>query len=170
METAVELSTEEIRSLLSKGWMTHDAMWFFAAYQDLGIEKANKLNLSAISLMAMIETKRILKAIGMENETFDSFEKIERFFEGARSTVIPEWMDFTWEKSGENSFRWQWHSCFAYDGIKRIGAIEKYRCGVMLRIQSWINVLGVKYEMTPEVDGCLMHQTGQCKGEFKFTF
>lgn len=165
-----ELSPEAIQTVLSKGWLTHDAMWYYCCIQELGIEKANELNLSAIGLMAMVETKRMLKALGMQDESFDSFDKVWRFFEGVRGIVIPDWMDYSFESSGNDTIRWQWHSCFAHDGVTRIGAIDRYRCGVMYRIESWLNVLGVPFEMLPEIDGCLMHQRGECKGEICFLF
>ncbi|MFA6032837.1 MAG: DUF6125 family protein [Myxococcota bacterium] len=167
---AAEISKKDVREVLTKGWLTHDAMWFYSCCQELGIEKTNELNKSAIALMATIETKRMIKALGMQGETFDNFEKVRRFLTGAREFVIPEWMDFTWSMDTENIFKWQWNTCFAYEGVKRLGVADKYKCGVMYRIEGWLNALGVKYEMTPVIDGCLMHQRGECKGEFRLFF
>lgn len=159
-----------MKNVLTKGWMTHDAMWFFSCYQELGIEKANELNLKAIALMSIIEAKRMLKALKMEDEMFDNFETFWEFFNGARRFVIPEWMDCSLTSPKENVARWEWRSCFAYNGIKRIGTLGGYKCGVMFRIESWFNALGINYEMKPNIDGCLMHETGKCQGEFHFHF
>ena len=51
--------------------------------------------------------------------------------------------------------------------MKRIGAIDGYRCGVMYRIECWLEVLGVRYSMQPIIEGCLMHETGVCEGEIQ---
>lgn len=161
------ITARDVKEVLTKGWMTHDAMWFYSCYQELGIEKTNELNRSAIGLMAMIETKRMLKALGMRDETFDSFDKLWRYLRGVREFVIPEWMDCTLSSPSENVIAWEWRSCFAYDGLKRLGAIDRYRCGVMYRIECWLNVLGVEYEMNPCITGCLMHERGECKGEIR---
>jgi len=170
MDSAFNISPESMKNIQTKGWMTHDAMWFFSCLQEFGIEKTNELNRNAIALMAPIETKRMLKALGMESETFDNFEKFWKFFSGARQFVIPEWMDFSFTSPKRNIARWECRSCFAYDGVKRIGALDGYHCGVMFRIESWIKTLGIQYEMKPNITGCLMHETGKCEGEFHFHF
>ncbi len=168
--TNIEITKNQLRNLLTKGWMTHDAMWFVSCLQEVGIEKTNNLNLSAISLMGAIETGRMLKALGMENETFGSFEKFHRFFDGAAQFVIPEWMDCEFSYPGENVLAWRWNKCFAHEGVCKLGLIDQYRCGVMHRIETWLKALNLKYEMRPRIKGCLMHETGSCRGEFHFQF
>jgi len=169
-ETAFRLSNHAMKDLLTKSWMTREARWFFSCYKEFGIEKTNKLNLSAIELLAAIETKRMLDALGMVGTVFDSTEKLDRFFRGAKAIAIPEWMDCSITITADNILHWRWNRCFAYDGVKRLGAIDGYRCGVMHRIVSWLNVLNVCYEMRPAIRGCLMHETGECSGEIKFIF
>ena len=58
------LSKNELKEILNKNWMTHDAMWFYNCLQEFGIEKTNKINKAAIRDMAAIEIKRIQKAVG----------------------------------------------------------------------------------------------------------
>lgn len=41
MNALERLEKKEIKEILSKGWITHDAMWFAHALKDLGIEKTN---------------------------------------------------------------------------------------------------------------------------------
>ena len=55
MKTIDQLTREEIIVALNKDWMTHDGMWFFNSVMDLGIEKANQLNLAAIEGMTQVE-------------------------------------------------------------------------------------------------------------------
>ncbi len=55
--------------------------------------------------------------------------------------------------------------CFAYAGVKRLGVIDKYECGVMHRIKCWLEELGIKNNFNPEINNCLMHHRGDCSGK-----
>ena len=162
------LDQKELQELLIKNWMTHDAMWFFSCLQKFGIEKTNELNLSAIELLAAIEIRRMQKVAGIES--IDSYEKLKAFMEAARCLAIPDFMEFTLTWTGENTARWVWRRCFAYDGVTRLGVADGYRCGVIYRIECWFKALGVRFEAVPGITGCLMHETGKCEGEFRFFF
>ena len=59
------LSKNELKEIMNKNWMTHDAMWFYNCLQEFGIEKTNKINKAAVRDMAAIEIKRIQKAVGV---------------------------------------------------------------------------------------------------------
>jgi hypothetical protein len=69
----------------------------------------------------------------------------------------------------ENLMRWKWDElqCFAYKGMKQIGAIDGYRCGVIYRIECWLEALGIRYSMQPAIERCLMHEKGTCEGEIR---
>ena len=56
------LEQHETVQLLTRCWMTHDAMWFRQVLEECGPEVANRLNLAAIRGLAPIELKRLLKA------------------------------------------------------------------------------------------------------------
>jgi hypothetical protein len=64
---------------------------------------------------------------------------------------------------------WEWEQgeCFAYKGLKAMGALDQYRCGVMFRIECWLEALGIKHEFEPKIDKCMMHEQGTCKGVIK---
>jgi len=47
MSALDRIEKKEIRDLLGKGWLTHDGMWFYHAYKELGIEKANPVTQKA---------------------------------------------------------------------------------------------------------------------------
>ena len=67
----VPLAKKELKELLNKCCMTHDAMWFYNCLQECGIEKTNKINRAAVKAMAAVEIKRLKKAVGVDNlETF----------------------------------------------------------------------------------------------------
>jgi hypothetical protein len=164
-----QLDKKELMNLLSKGWMTHDAMWFFHSLQEHGIEKTNKVNLAAVKSMAAVEAHRIMKAAGKKNGKVETFEEFTDLMEAFFSVVKVDFMDFYWSVAEKNRVRWGYHKCWAHDGITKLGAIDGYRCGVILRVTTWFDALGVSYRMTPEDTGCLMHTKGKCEGEFRFS-
>jgi hypothetical protein len=167
-----KLTKKELVEFLNKCWMTHDGTWFLSCYMDQGIEKANKLNKSAIKWLAPIETQRIRALIGSEAEEIDTFQKLASFFEEASSLMIPDFMNACFTIPRHNVMHWEFkkNECFAYKGIKRLGAIEDYECGVIFRVQCWMDSLGVAYEVSPKIERCLMLTEGQCSGDFIFNF
>jgi hypothetical protein len=167
MET-IPLEKKELKELLNKGWMTHDAMWFYNCLQECGIEKTNKINKAAVKGMAAVEIKRIRKALGSPKiETFDHFK---RFFDLSMEIATGDFMKYDYTMSAQNVLHGEWKSCFAYEGIKALGVIDRYECGIMLRIDTWLDTLGIKYEVEPKVTGCMMHTDGICYRDYKFFF
>jgi len=171
MQITEKIDKHQIRELLSKGWLTHDAMWFYNVYKDMGIEKANKMNLAAIEAMSAIEVRRYLKALGYPKDTvFTSFKDFSDFFEKAFSILQADFMDTQYTIPGHNRVKWKWNTCFAHTGLTHLGVIGQYQCGVLLRVQTWLKTLGIRYTMEPEITGCLMHSRGACEGIFRFYF
>jgi hypothetical protein len=167
MET-IPLEKKELKELLNKGWMTHDAMWFYNCLQECGIEKTNKINRAAVKAMAAVEMKRLQKALGMTK--IDNFADLRKLFEISMQIVSGDFMKYRFEFPGNNIIHGEWASCFAYDGIKALGVIDSYECGIMDRIEAWWNVIGIKWEVEPKVTGCMMHTDGVCYRDYKFFF
>jgi hypothetical protein len=165
------LEKREIRDLLGKGWLTHDGMWFYHTYQEFGIEKANKLNKAAIRSLAPIEIKRVKKALGIGGEKIGTFEALKDFMFKALEMTLPDsvFERFRFLASSKDLLHWEWENgqCFAYKGMKQIGIIDEYRCGVMYRIECWLDALGIKYNIDPKIDKCIMHEKGACLGDIR---
>ena len=162
------LSKEDLKEILNKNWMTHDAMWFYNCLQEFGIVKTNKINKAAIRSMAAIEIKRIQKVFGIEQiNTFDEFKS---FFDTAMEIATGRFMKYKYSMVDKNLMQGQWDSCFAYEGVKALGVIDRYECGVMLRIDTWLKTLGIKFEVQPQVNGCIMHTNGKCLFLYRFFF
>jgi len=159
---------QAVIELLSKGWLTHDAMWVKAVYDECGPEVASKLNTRAIQLMAPIEVKRFQKVLNLSN--IDTFEKLQKFITGALDIVSGEFTDFEVSYPSHNILHWQSAQCFAYDGIKKMGMIEQYQCGIIERIEGWLNGLNIPYEILPKIQGCNMHNVGFCKLDIQLFF
>ena len=47
-----------------------------------------------------------------------------------------------------------------------MGVLDEYVCGVMFRIQCWLENQGIPYEVKPKIEKCIMHETGSCAGDF----
>lgn len=167
------LEKTEIRDLLGKGWLTHDGMWFYHTCREFGVEKANALNRAAIQSLAPIEINRMKRILGVTREPFETFDEILRFMLEGLELTLPDSVskNFHITPVAENVIRWKWDDmqCFAYKGMKQIGVIDRYHCGVMYRIECWLEALGVEYVMHPLIKGCLMHENGVCEGEIRFS-
>jgi hypothetical protein len=162
------LKPKEVKEILIKNWMTRDAMWFYHCLQECGIEKTNKINKAAVRAMGMIEIRRIQKAVGMDKvETLEDFKSL---IEATWAIVKGDFMKSSFSLPSKNVLRGDFESCFAYEGIKQIDAIEQYQCGIFERIYGWFDGLGIKYSVFPQVEGCMMHTDGKCFREFTFTF
>jgi hypothetical protein len=165
------IEKEDIRDLLGKGWLTHDGMWFYHTYQELGIERANALNRAAIKSLAPFEMERMKRLVEIDKERLDSLDELIDFVLAALELTLPDsvFKRALFSSSGTGLIRWVWEreQCFAYKGMKQIGAIDGYRCGVLYRIECWLEALGIRYSTHPKIDGCLMHEKGACEGEIR---
>ena len=170
MNALEKLDKKELRELLNKCWMTHDGMWFSHCLKECGIDKTNKINRAAGRSVGMIEIKRIKEALGIED--VQSFQDLKDLTEGTYEVLRGEFMKITPRFPSENLIHWEWEGqkCFAYEGMKRLGVIDQYQCGIFERIGAWFDSLGIEYSVTPRVDGCMMHTDAKCFRDFKFFF
>lgn len=169
MDPMERLDKGEVKELFSKGWLTHDAMWYGSAMQMLGPEQANRLNKAAARLMAQVEIKRVLKLMGKpKGYTVESFEELREIIDTAFTLVQTSFLTFDFSFPEKNLLRGSFAHCFAHDGVKRFGMIEHYDCGIVERVKGWMDGLGLPFEMTPDFDGCLMHRKGKCEIFFHF--
>ena len=165
-----QLDKKKLKELIVKCWMTHDGMWFLNSYLFLGIKMANKLNKSAIKSLAQIESARIRRALGNEIKTIDTFKKLKQFINDAFSVVKGDFMNFEYSFPKKNLMHWEMHTCFAYEGMKKIGVADQYECGVLYRVKCWLDALKLDYKIEPRVKGCLKASGKKCEGNVKFFF
>ncbi len=163
--------TDMLKQLLTRGWMTHDAMWYRSALEQHGSETANQLNKSAIRQMAPLEVRRIRKALGIS--AVSTLSQLRAFLEGAFELLIGDFMHVVWQWKGDEpeQLRLSIPKCFAREGIIRLGAIDRYECGIFERICAWLDALQISYEMRPKVSGCLLERGhSACSVSFSFQF
>lgn len=167
MELLEKLDKRQIREFFSKGWMTHDAMWLYHSMQELGPEKANRINMVAVRSMSIVEIKRIMKLMGRNDSPVLTYEELKEIIDTTYRLIQPEFMKLYYMFPEKNLFRGGFRECFAYEGVKRAGMLEAYQCGILERVKGWFEGMGVEYEMTPEISGCLMRDRGRCDVRFR---
>jgi len=168
MKTLEQIGIDNLKEHLIKNWMTHDGMWFFHCLQSCGIGEANRINKAAIRSLAAIEFKRAMQLFGMTRT--DTSEALRDAIDAAFAVSKGDFMKFTYTFPEKNLLRWEWqgNTCFAYQGMQRMGVIDRYQCGVLYRVLCWIESAGAGYALNPEFEGCLMHTQGRCAGEVRF--
>ena len=166
MKNFDDIAKIELRDLLVRNWMTHDAMWFAHTIQQCGIEKANLINRAAVKAMATIEAKRLKQV--MQIERIENFEELQTFITVCFEIIRAPFMNFTITFPEKNLMRWEISNCFAHTGVSKLGVIDQYQCGIFDRMDGWFAALGISYSAQPQVDGCLMRQTGKCAREYRF--
>ena len=164
-----QMSKHEIKELIGKCWITHDGMWFAHTLFEQGIEAANRVNKAAIRALAPIEIKRFKKLLDISDDQLKSYDRLREFFLNVSDLLIPDFMNVEFSFPGRNIISWTFNErgCFAYNGIKMLNIEHKYECGPLYRIKCWLEVLGIEYEMEPDMEFCIMNQAGQCSGRFK---
>jgi hypothetical protein len=174
MRSLDTIGKEELRDLLGKGWLTHDGMWFYSVYREYGIESANKLNKDAIKAMVPVEVQRLTQITGIAKGQLKSLEDIRDFVLCGMELILPSSVlsRLHFSTLGGDVLHWEWekNECFAYKGMSRMGVIDRYECGVMYRIECWLESLDLKFIADPRAGKCLMQERGYCAGDYAFQF
>jgi len=165
-----QLDKSQLKELLVKCWMTHDGSWFYSCARELGMDTANKLNKAAIKSLSVIEVQRVRKAMGLEKIKISSFEQLKDFVNDAFSLLKGDFMDFYYTFPESNLMHWEMNRCFAYNGMKMMGVNKEYECGIIYRVSCWLDALGIKHSIEPEIDKCLLNTQKKCSGEIIFNF
>jgi hypothetical protein len=165
-----EIDKTQLKEFLVKNWMTHDGCWFFQTCMAFGIDKANRLNKGAIKMLAEAEQKQLLKLMGWQDYKIATLEDLKTLIDNAFSMIKGNFMSFEYSFSAPNVMRWTMHSCWAYEGMKKLKVEKAYQCGVLWRVGCWIWKAGVKFEIKPKVKTCLLNEQDTCTGEFHFFF
>jgi hypothetical protein len=165
-----ELDRKELKELLVKCWMTHDGLWFYHAVQEVGIEKTSKINQAAARAIGAVEARRIARALDIEKIT--TFAELRELMQSGFEVIKGDFMNFAYDWSTENQLHVKTNRCFAYEGIKKIGAgaIDGYDCGIFARVSGWFDGLGIAHQINPPLEGCMLHRDGACHRDFTFSF
>ena len=162
------MNPNDLKELLIKCWMTHDGMWFYHCLQECGIEKTNRINKAAVKSMAKIEIKRIQKIF--EIEKIEKFADLQKIMDKAMEIFKADFMEFKYTFLVKNHIHCEMNKCWAYDGIVRMGVIDRYQCAIFSRIEGWFKALEINYAVKPSLNGCLMYTNGKCYRDYSFSF
>lgn len=154
------LSRNDQQELLIKGWMGHDARWFMAVCQQYGIKVANKMNQNVARSVGVVETQRLMKALGISQAR--NPQEYLAFQETGISLYGPELLDYEIKVINENSFRFIVGRCFAHESVTKAGIADDYECGIFARIQGWVDAHGFQRELEPPLGKCLKVLGAEC--------
>jgi hypothetical protein len=171
-DPAEGLDRAGLRDLLAKGWLTHDGMWFDEAARAHGVEAANDLNRAAIRAMVPFEVSRLCEALRVDPAGLSDAAAVARFVGAGIRLVTPESVSGHLRvEARDGALHWEWDEgeCFAYRGMQRYGWLDGYRCGVIYRIECWLEALGVRSRGAPVVELCAMHPSGRCAGDLRLS-
>jgi hypothetical protein len=118
MDLLENLNKNEIREFFSKGWLTHDAMWYYHTLQELGPGKANIINQAAVKSMSAIEIQRILKLMGKDKGPIKTFVELKEIIDTTYKLIQPKFMKLHYSFPEKNKFKGGFNECFAYEDIK----------------------------------------------------
>lgn len=163
-----KLEGEELRDILIRNWMTHDALWYGEAAAKLGMSEASPMNLRVCRTLGRIEFKRYMKAAGAKPPT--NMVELEEIYREGMKIFVPPFMDFTFSFNDDGTVVANVFDCFAFNGMTKAGAIGEYECGIFERIEGWFDAMEVSYTRTPDLSRCLKYKGKECVITMKFDF
>ena len=146
------LSFDVQKDLLVKGWMSHDARWFMAVAGRFGMEVANRLNQMVCRELGQVEMKRFMKTLNLQPpKDINEYLNLKK---AAMSLYGHGLAEYEIKIFDHQSYQIHLKRCFAYENIVRAGIKDQYECGILARIQGWIDAQGLKHELTPPLGKC----------------
>ena len=154
------LSFEIEKDLLIKGWMSHDARWFMAVAEHFGIEAASRLNQIVARELGRVEMRRFMKALTLSQPK--DLEEYLTFNKAAFALYGSGLAEYDIKALDHQSYEIHLKRCFAYENIVRAGIKDQYECGILARIQGWIDAQGLEHELVPPLGKCMMVSGKEC--------
>jgi hypothetical protein len=155
------LSFEMEKDLLIKGWMSHDARWFMAVAKHFGMDAANRLNQFVCREIGRVEMKRFMKSLALS--TPKDLEEYLTLKKAAFSLYGSGLAEYEIKALDHRSYEIHLKRCFAYENIVRAGIKDQYECGILARLQGWIDAHGLEHELTPPLGKCMMVLGKECR-------
>jgi len=162
------LDREQLRSILIKNWMTHDALWYGEVASKFGMSEASPMNLRVCRTLGRIEYGRLMKMA--ETGAPRDFREYHELFELGKQVFFPDFMDIEIEYPGGDSQVFHVLDCFAYKGMEKAGLLADYDCGIFERIEGWFDAMGVDYRRNPAPGRCLKFRGKECIITVNFNF
>jgi hypothetical protein len=160
------IAFEQIKDLLLRNWMTHDALWYGEVAKNFGMGAASPMNLRVCRQLGRIEFTRFLKAVGASAPR--DFASYRELFEAGQEIFVPEFITFEFEYREPNTQIFRVGDCFAHKGMEKSGVLSEYECGIFVRIEGWFDAMGLKYSRDQDLSRCLKYKGLECVIAYQF--
>lgn len=149
----VALPDEVQKDLLRAGWYAHDARWYAAATEEIGIEATNRLNRRAARAAGRAEARRLAAALGVEK--VGTLPQFLEMVEAGRTLYVPaSLIDMTIEPLDDETYRVSVSGCYVSQNIAKAGVADVYECAVFDRMEGWHEALGLPLAEAPAAETC----------------
>ncbi|OGP72102.1 MAG: hypothetical protein A2W09_02185 [Deltaproteobacteria bacterium RBG_16_50_11] len=156
------------KDLLIKGWMSHDARWFMAVAERFGIEEANRLNQKVCRELGQVEMRRFMKALNLPLPK--NIEQHLSINKAAISLYGPDLIEYEIKVLDRPSYEMHIKRCFAHENVVKAGIKDQYECGILARVQGWMDAQGLEHELTPTLGRCMKVLGKECCYILKLRF
>jgi hypothetical protein len=153
------LPASQRERLLRHSAVANDGLWFYQVLKACGADEANRMNAEVVLGFSRLEMVRLLRALGASEVA--SLEEFLPIFRIAAELFVEGLFECEAEVEG-GAFRLRVTKCFAYEGVKRAGVAELYRCGPGQRLRGWLEAAGLGATIGPAPGPCQMARCGSC--------
>lgn len=168
MMASCTINQDQLRDILIKNWMTHDALWYGEVAAKFGMAEASPMNLRVCRKLGQIEFGRLMKIA--EAPLPKDIEEYRELFELGKQVFFPDFISVQIDYPGNDSQVFHFLDCFAHEGMKKLGLLPDYECGIFERIEGWFGAMEIKYTRTPDLSRCLKFKGKECKITVQFHF
>ncbi len=162
------LNREQLKDILLRNWMTHDALWYGEVALKLGMNEASPMNLRVCRKLGRIEFRRLMEMVKATPPS--NMVEYRELFDLVKGVFVPSFMQWHVEYLGNDAQVFHVSDCFAYRGMEKAGVIADYECGIFERIEGWFDAMGLRYERIPDLSRCLKFKGEACVITVKFSF
>jgi len=163
-----KISKEQLRALLIKNWMTHDALWYGEVAAAFGMAQASPMNLRVCRKLGQIEFRRLMKTV--DKPPPENMAEYRGWFDLGSEVFVPDFVSLQMEYPGNDRQVFHFLDCFAHRGMMKTGLLPDYECGIFERIEGWFDAMGLSYTRTPDLSRCLKLNGGPCDVTVQFHF
>ncbi|UCG00686.1 MAG: L-2-amino-thiazoline-4-carboxylic acid hydrolase [Candidatus Heimdallarchaeota archaeon] len=139
------LSNDQQIEILRKNWMSHDARWQYVTFQELGIEKGNKLNQDVSHQMGKVITYRLLNALGISQ--VNTIKEMQTIFHTIMELCYPApRFIYHFEQKSDSSLLAVMEYCTIYENVKKAGIADQYECACSAMHLGWCEAMKIDAE------------------------
>ena len=154
------ITNQQRIEILRKNWMSHEARWQMAVFQEFGWEKGNKLNQAVAREMGKVLMYRLMKALGISQ--VKNVEELQAICSAAMSLYYPPpTFIYHFERLSNMSFLGVMEKCGIHENVKKAGVADVYECGCFTMRSGWYEALGMEVE--EELAKCLRNGDKACE-------